>query len=115
MTVVEQVAALNEQQLAAVEATGTVFVSAGAGTGKTSMLVERYVRAVCDQGLDVDSILVISAKTHHMKIDYSGFEGMKIAGRPSVVTVRGQVAVRDGTFVGTPGRGQLLRREPTHF
>ena len=51
---------LNEQQLAAVEATGEVFVSAGAGTGKTAVLVERVVRAVCDRGLDVDSILVIT-------------------------------------------------------
>ena len=60
MTVVEQGVGLNEEQLAAVEASGTVFVSAGAGTGKTSVLVERYVRAVCDHGLDVDSILVIT-------------------------------------------------------
>ena len=52
--------ALNEQQLAAVEATGEVFVSAGAGTGKTAVLVERFVRSVCDHGLDVDSILVIT-------------------------------------------------------
>jgi ATP-dependent helicase/nuclease subunit A len=52
--------ALNEQQLAAVEAGGEVFVSAGAGTGKTAVLVERVVRAVCDRGLDVDSILVIT-------------------------------------------------------
>jgi ATP-dependent exoDNAse (exonuclease V) beta subunit len=51
---------LNDEQLAAVEASGTVFVSAGAGTGKTSVLVERYVRAVCERGLDVDSILVIT-------------------------------------------------------
>ena len=50
----------NEQQLAAVEAGGEVFVSAGAGTGKTAVLVERVVRAVCDRGLDVDSILVIT-------------------------------------------------------
>ena len=42
--------AMNEQQLAAVEATGEVFVSAGAGTGKTAVLVERFVRAVCDAG-----------------------------------------------------------------
>ncbi len=53
-------AELNEQQLAAVEAGGEVFVSAGAGTGKTAVLVERVVRAVCDRGLDVDSILVIT-------------------------------------------------------
>src|SRR3954453_23104784 len=51
---------MNEQQLAAVEATGEVFVSAGAGTGKTAVLVERFVRAVCDRGLEVDSILVIT-------------------------------------------------------
>ncbi len=52
--------ALNEQQLAAVEAEGEVFVSAGAGTGKTAVLVERVVRALCDRGLDVDSLLVIT-------------------------------------------------------
>jgi ATP-dependent helicase/nuclease subunit A len=51
---------VNEQQLAAVEATGEVFVSAGAGTGKTAVLVERFVRAVCDNGLDIESILVIT-------------------------------------------------------
>jgi ATP-dependent exoDNAse (exonuclease V) beta subunit len=51
---------LNEQQLAAVEAGGEVFVSAGAGTGKTAVLVERVVRAVTERGLDVDSILVIT-------------------------------------------------------
>jgi ATP-dependent helicase/nuclease subunit A len=53
-------ASVNELQIAAVEATGEVFVSAGAGTGKTAVLVERFVRAVCDRGLDVDSILVIT-------------------------------------------------------
>jgi ATP-dependent helicase/nuclease subunit A len=51
---------MNEQQLAAVEAVGEVFVSAGAGTGKTAVLVERVVRAVTERGLDVDSILVIT-------------------------------------------------------
>jgi ATP-dependent helicase/nuclease subunit A len=51
---------MNEQQRAAVDAGGEVFVSAGAGTGKTAVLVERFVRAVCERGLDVDSILVIT-------------------------------------------------------
>src|ERR1700742_1124964 len=51
---------MNEAQLEAVEAHGEVFVSAGAGTGKTSVLVERFVRAVCDTGLDVESVLVIT-------------------------------------------------------
>jgi ATP-dependent helicase/nuclease subunit A len=52
--------ALNPEQLVAVAASGQVFVSAGAGTGKTTVLVERFVRAVCDDGLDVDSILVLT-------------------------------------------------------
>jgi ATP-dependent exoDNAse (exonuclease V) beta subunit len=60
VTVLESETGLNEEQLAAVEADGSVFVSAGAGTGKTSVLVERYVRAVCERGIDVDSILVIT-------------------------------------------------------
>ncbi len=51
---------MNERQLRAVAARGEVFVSAGAGTGKTSVLVERFVRAVCDEGLDVESVLVIT-------------------------------------------------------
>jgi ATP-dependent exoDNAse (exonuclease V) beta subunit len=51
---------LNHEQVAAVEAGGEVFVSAGAGTGKTAVLVERVVRAVTERGLDVDSILVIT-------------------------------------------------------
>ena len=51
---------MNDAQLAAVAARGEVFVTAGAGTGKTSVLVERFVRAVCEEGLDVDSVLVIT-------------------------------------------------------
>jgi ATP-dependent exoDNAse (exonuclease V) beta subunit len=51
---------VNPEQRAAVDARGEVFVSAGAGTGKTTVLVERFVRAVCEDGLDVESVLVIT-------------------------------------------------------
>jgi ATP-dependent helicase/nuclease subunit A len=51
---------LNPEQQRAVDARGLVFVSAGAGTGKTKVLVERFTRAVCDEGIDVESILVIT-------------------------------------------------------
>jgi dihydropyrimidinase len=57
----------------------------------------------------------ISAKTQCVNVDYNAFEGMPIQGRPHVVTVRGQVAARDGKFVGQPGRGRFLERTPTHF
>jgi dihydropyrimidinase len=73
-------------------------------------------------GSDADLVIydpnyrgVVSAKSHHVNNDYSGFEGMPIEGRPSVVTVRGKVQVRDGEFVGERGRGKMLKREPSHF
>ena len=53
-------AAVNREQLRAIEEQGVVFVSAGAGTGKTTVIVERFCRAVCERGVDVDSILVIT-------------------------------------------------------
>jgi dihydropyrimidinase len=55
---------------------------------------------------------VISVRTHAMNVDYSAFEGWKTVGRPSVVTVRGTVAVRDGLFVGNTRHGRFLRRAP---
>jgi dihydropyrimidinase len=73
-------------------------------------------------GSDADLVIfdpdyrgTISAKTQLMNVDYSAFEGWKLEGRASVVTVRGQVAARDGKFVGTVGRGQFLQRKPSHF
>ena len=50
----------------------------------------------------------------YSKADYSAYEGWQRIGRPSVVTVRGQVQARNGKFVGTIGRGQFIRREATH-
>jgi dihydropyrimidinase len=71
-------------------------------------------------GADADLVVfdpayrgVISVKTQHMNVDYSAFEGWKIEGRPSVVTVRGEVAARDGKFVGDPARGRFLKRTPS--
>jgi dihydropyrimidinase len=73
-------------------------------------------------GSDADMVVydpdyrgTISAKTHHMNVDYNSFEGMSIEGRPHVVTVRGKVSARDGRFVGQFGRGQFLERQPNHF
>jgi dihydropyrimidinase len=72
-------------------------------------------------GADADLIIfnpnhrgTISAKTHHMNVDYSAFEGWPIIGRAETVTVRGRIQVQDGRFIGDLHHGQLLRREPTH-
>jgi dihydropyrimidinase len=50
----------------------------------------------------------------YSRADYSAYEGWDKIGRASVVTVRGQVQARNGKFVGTIGRGQFIRRDPTH-
>ncbi|MDQ3644960.1 MAG: UvrD-helicase domain-containing protein [Actinomycetota bacterium] len=50
----------SEQQRAIDLRQGSLLVSAGAGTGKTSVLVERFVRAVLDDGVSVDAILAIT-------------------------------------------------------
>jgi dihydropyrimidinase len=70
-------------------------------------------------GADADLVVydpeyrgTISVATQHSSNNYNGFEGFAIEGRPSHVTVRGKVQVRDGAFVGEPGRGRMIRREP---
>ena len=59
MSTVVDPQAPNPEQAVAIDAGGTVFVSAGAGTGKTTVIVERFVRAV-ERGVDVGSILVVT-------------------------------------------------------
>jgi ATP-dependent helicase/nuclease subunit A len=52
---------LTEQQERAVaRRDGSLMVRAGAGTGKTTVLVERFVRAVTEDGVPVESILAIT-------------------------------------------------------
>ena len=64
---------------------------------------------------DPDYRSKISVKTQQMAVDYSAFEGWDLKGSPSLVTVRGQIQVRDGKFVGKLGSGQFLSRPATHF
>jgi dihydropyrimidinase len=79
-------------------------------------------KGAIEVGSDADLVVydpsyrgVISARTHAMNVDYSAFEGWPIEGRPSAVTVRGEVAARDGKFTGAIGRGRFLQRTPSHF
>jgi ATP-dependent helicase/nuclease subunit A len=49
------------EQLEAIERRdGDLLLDAGAGSGKTSVLVERFVRAVLEDGIDVSAILTIT-------------------------------------------------------
>jgi dihydropyrimidinase len=53
---------------------------------------------------------LISAKTHHMRVDYSMFEGFRVQGNARQVFSRGELIVEYGRYIGRTGRGQYLRR-----
>ncbi len=53
---------------------------------------------------------VVSARTHHMRVDYNPYEGRELKGSPDVVLSRGEVIVEGGRFIGRPGRGAFVKR-----
>jgi dihydropyrimidinase len=59
---------------------------------------------------DPDEEMTISAKTHHMRVDYSCYEGMKVRGVTKTVLSRGVVVIEEGQYVGRVGHGQYLKR-----
>jgi len=68
-------------------------------------------------GSDADLVIfdpqrkhTISAKTHHMRVDYSMFEGIQVTGMPDVVLSRGRVVVEGDKFLGRAGAGEFVRR-----
>jgi dihydropyrimidinase len=55
---------------------------------------------------------IISAETHHMRVDYSVYEGMLVRGKPVQVYQRGQKLVDGETWLGQNGAGQFIPRNP---
>jgi dihydropyrimidinase len=73
-------------------------------------------------GSDADLVIydpnrrrTISAKTHHMDVDYSCYEGREVQGAADVVMSRGSIVVRGGEFSGRAGAGQFLKRAPADY
>jgi dihydropyrimidinase len=64
---------------------------------------------------DPTATRTISAKTHHMDVDYSVYEGRKVRGRSDVVLSRGSVIVRNGEFTGRKGHGRFIKRATADF
>jgi dihydropyrimidinase len=60
---------------------------------------------------DANEEQTISVKTHHMRVDYSMFEGTRVKGVPKTVLSRGRVIVENGRFTGKAGAGEFLKRE----
>ena len=58
-----------------------------------------------------DSPHVISAETHHMRTDYSCYEGVEVAGKVETVLSRGRVIIESGEYLGKKGDGSYLSRD----
>ena len=59
---------------------------------------------------DPNAAHTIGARTHHMRVDYSMFEGFEVRGNARTVLSRGEVIVDGGKFLGKAGRGNYLKR-----
>lgn len=75
-------------------------------------------KGVLAVGSDADLVLwdhtarrTISARTHHMHVDYNLFEGMTVEGAPAGVWVRGTQVVEGERFTGRAGSGRYLQRD----
>jgi dihydropyrimidinase len=109
----------------------SLIYSGGVGAGRFSL--NRFVELVSTTpaklfglyprkgtiavGSDADLVIfdpnrkhTISAKTHHMRVDYSMFEGIEVTGAADTVLSQGRVIVEGDQFLGQPGSGTFLKR-----
>jgi dihydropyrimidinase len=68
-------------------------------------------------GSDADIVILdpnekhqLSASTHHMNVDYSGYEGWNVTGKVKTVLLRGKVAVDNNKCFVEKGYGQFIKR-----
>jgi len=59
---------------------------------------------------DPEKTTTLSAKTHHMKVDYNPYEGRSVTGVTETVLSRGKVIIDAGKFTGKAGAGSFLKR-----
>jgi dihydropyrimidinase len=53
----------------------------------------------------------ISASSHHMNVDYSGYEGWELTGKVKTVLLRGQVTIDNNKCLVEKGYGQFIKRK----
>ncbi|WP_298222405.1 dihydropyrimidinase [Flavobacterium sp.] len=59
---------------------------------------------------DPNETHTLSAKTHHMNVDYSGYEGWEVKGKVKTVLLRGQVVIDNNECKVSKGYGQFVKR-----
>jgi dihydropyrimidinase len=52
----------------------------------------------------------LSAKTHHMNVDYSGYEGWEVTGKVKTVLLRGEVVIDNDKCLVDKGYGKFIKR-----
>jgi dihydropyrimidinase len=115
----------------AIENRMELLYSEGVAKGKISL--NKYVEVACTNpakifgmfprkgtiapGSDADIVIfdpnkthTLSAKTHHMKVDYSGYEGWEVTGKVKTVLLRGEVAIDNGECKVQKGFGKFIKR-----
>ena len=115
----------------AIENRMELFYSEGVNKGKISL--NKYVEVTSTNpakifgmfprkgtigiGSDADIVIfdpnekhTISAKTHHMNVDYSAYEGCEVTGKVKTVVLRGKVAIDNGKCLLEKGYGQFIKR-----
>ena len=103
------------------------------GVHKGKITLNKYVEVACTNpakifgmfprkgtiavGSDADIVIfdphekhVLSAATHHMNVDYSGYEGWELTGKVKTVLLRGKVAIDKGKCLLEKGYGQFIKR-----
>ncbi|MBD2704358.1 dihydropyrimidinase [Spirosoma sp. BT702] len=105
----------------------------GEGVHKGKITLNKYVEVACTNpakifgmfprkgtiavGSDADIVIfdpnqthTLSAKTHHMNVDYSAYEGWELTGKVKTVLLRGTVAIDDDKCLVDRGYGQFIKR-----
>jgi dihydropyrimidinase len=116
----------------AVENRMELLFSEGVKKGRISL--NKYVEVACTNpakifgmypqkgtiavGSDADIVIMdpeekhtISAATHHMNVDYSGYEGWQVTGKVKTVLLRGKLAIDDNKCLLEKGYGKFIKRK----
>ncbi len=103
------------------------------GVAKGRITLHRFVEVACTNpakifgmfprkgtigvGSDADLVIfdpeekhTLSARTHHMHVDYSAYEGWEVTGKVKTVILRGQIAIDHNECRVEKGYGQFIKR-----
>ena len=115
----------------AIENRMELLYSEGVAKGKISL--NKYVEVACTNpakifgmfprkgtiapGSDADIVIfdpnkthTLSSKTHHMNVDYSGYEGWEVTGKVKTVLLRGEIAIDNDECKVQKGFGKFIKR-----